>query len=153
MPALANVFDERYLTELSFKELVVGLINLRTFISSDHEDHIHPCLLVKVVQNAERYPGTGIFRQTVELELQVKLDETNAEEASALVGRLQQCFYRNDTDPRPQVDLANRLTKAQASPYTCLGIVRLEDPAIIPDSSIRVYSYKMNFRVECTPTR
>ena len=155
MPALTNFDDPRYLTELAFKNIITtigGFSNV--YITADTTPHVHPCVLVRVMTNEEEIaPGTGIFKQRVELELQQKLDKQTAEVSEQQVRSLRQSLYRNDTDPRPMRDLANRLSAAISQPYTCLGVVPVDEPAISPDSEVRVYSYKLAFDVHATPTK
>lgn len=156
----ANIDDPRYLTELAFKNVINLLAPaFPVYISGDLTKHKHPAVLVRCRGNEEaiaRGSGTGNFRQRVEITLQLKLDQQfqlNPEEQEQAIRSLRQCFYRNDTDSRPNVDLANRLTAAVAQPYTCKGIVNVDDGAIDVDTEIRVYSYKISFDVFAIPNR
>lgn len=153
----ANIDDPRYLTELAFKNIINALAPaFQVLISGDRTKHIHPCVLVMCKGNEEaiaKGTGTGNFKQRVELELQIKLDQANAEQQEQAVRALRQCLFRNDTDSRPNVDLANRLTAAVAVPYTCKGIVSIDDGSIDVDAEVRVYSYKIIFDVFAIPNR
>ena len=154
MPALTNFDDPRYLTELAFKNIITqigGFSNV--YITADTTTHTHPCVLVRVTTNEEEIaPGTGIFKQRVELELMQKLDKQTTEQSEQQIRSLRQCLYRNDTDPRPMRDLANRLSVAVTQPYTCLGVVPVDEPSVAQDAEVRIYSYKLTFDVHVTPT-
>lgn len=160
MNAPANVYDIRTLTEMAIRAMIRSLVpDQNVYITSDTRAKVHPAVLVKVTENAEELaPGTGIFKQNVEVELQIKLTGVQGtpltpEMGGRLVEQIRQCFYRNDTDPRPMVDLRNRLSKAIANPYTCQGVVpRGEGPTLV-EGDVRNYGYKLVFEIHATPTR
>jgi hypothetical protein len=153
----ANVDDPRYLTELAVKNIVQQFAPaFQVLMTGDTTKHVHPCVLVRCRGNEEaiaKGTGTGNFKQRLEIELQLKLDQMDAEAQEQAVRSLRQCFYRNDTDPRPNVDLANRMSAAVAQPYTCKGVVSIDDGAVDVDAEIRVYSYKLIYDVFAIPNR
>lgn len=153
----ANANDPRYLSELAFKNIIGALApGFQVLITGDHAVKIHPVVLVKCTASTEAIaPGaiTGNFKQRIEVELQQKLDAVDTEDQQAAVLALRQCFYRNDTDSRPNVDLANRLSLAVAFPYTCKGVLYQEEGPVESDSEVRVYAYKLAFDVFAIPNR
>ena len=153
--APANFDDPRYLTELAFKNILQKLWGSQNvYITGDTTQHIHPCITVRALQAKEQLaPGTGIFRLRVQLDLKQKIDNQTAEVSEQSFRAMRQCFYRNDTDPRPMVDLANRLSAAVAPPYTVSGIVPSDEPAPGVEADVRVMTRSLAFDVFSTANR
>lgn len=153
--APANFDDPRYLTELAFKNIIGplgGFANI--YITGDTTQHVHPCVTVRATSGREQLaPGTGIYRYQVQLDLKQKLDAQTAEQSEQSYRALKQCFYRNDTDPRPMVDLANRLSKAVSQPYSVPGVVPVDEPAPSVEADVRVMTRSLVFDVFATASR
>jgi hypothetical protein len=162
MPAPANVDDPRYLAELAFKNILLqlwapappGSAPATVYITGDTTEHTHPCVLVRALEAKEQLaPGTGIFRIRVQLDLKQKLDQENAETSEQELRSVRQCFYRNDLDPRPMIDLALRLTAAVSQPFTCNGVVPVEEIAPAIESDVRVLTRSLAFDVIAVANR
>jgi len=162
MSVPANIDDPRYLTELAFKNLLLrlwapappGSSPPTVYITGDTTEHMHPCVVVRALESKEQIsPGTGIFRIRVQLDLKQKLDQEDAEQSERELRGVRQCFYRNDTDPRPMVDLANRLSAAVAQPYTCNGVVPVDELAPSVESDVRVLTRSLAFDVMAVANR
>jgi hypothetical protein len=152
--APANFDDPRYLTELALKNILQKLWGPNVYITADTTAHVHPCVTVRVLQSREQLaPGTGIFRLRAQLDLKQKVDTQTAEQSEQSYRTMRQCFYRNDTDPRPMVDLANRLSAAVAPPYTCSGVVPVDEPAPSVESDVRVMTRSLAFDIFATASR
>lgn len=156
MSAPANIDDPRYLAELAFKNILLALwapappgsSPATVYITGDTTEHIHPCVTVRALQSQEQLsPGTGIFRVRVQVDLKQKLDDQTADVAEQQLRSVRQCFYRNDLDPRPMVDLAMRLTRAVAQPFTCNGVVPVDELAPVVESDVRVLTQSLAFDV------
>jgi hypothetical protein len=146
--------DIRGLTEAAVYSIITGLNTaVSCYVSSSTDEQVHPAVLIKVSDNQEEIaPGTGIFRQRLEVELQQKLDKyASPAAASSELQSVRQCFYRNDTDSRPMRDLANRMTAA-VSAYTCVGVLPRGEGPVQTDPEVRVYAYRLLFEVHATPT-
>lgn len=156
MAVSPSTFDPRYLTESAFKAVIRGILpNMQTLTSFDREETQHPGIQIRCSENQEEItPGCGIFKQKVEVALNLKADKEEPADAMTQVQNVRQCFYRNDLDPsRPMVDFAKRLTNATAFPFTCMGVIPRGEGPVQPDDRIRVYSYNFVFEVHMTPLR
>lgn len=156
MSAPLNTFDPRLLTEAAFGLMIRGFLpDLAIFTSGSTDEIKHPGLLIRCRDQAEELaPGSGVFKQRVELELQVKPDTLDPETTSSLIRSLRQTFYRNDlTNRGPMQDLALRLTAASADPLTVYGVIARPEGEVEVSQEMRVYAYRWEFEVHATPTR
>lgn len=160
--APANFDDPRYLTELAFKNILIalwapatpGASSKTVYITGDTTKHVHPCVLVRALNSQEQLaPGTGIYRIRVQLELKQMVDDITAEISEQELRSVRQCFYRNDNDPRPMVDLAIRLSQAVAQPFTCSGIVPVDEISPAIESDVRVLTLSLAFDAFVTAAR
>ena len=162
MSSPQNIDDPRYLAELAFKNLLISLwcpappgsTDKTVYITGDLDQQKHPCVTVKALSSTPQLdPSAGIYKVRVQLDLKQKLDQQTAEESEQELRSVRQCFYRNDNDPRPMVDLAKRLSAATAQLFTVSGVVPVDELQPSVETDLRVLILSLAFDVFCTPNR